>query len=201
MHGERKGRSSSTPSQSMLTDETNTNTSTSMESACLPIGCSVSAKYRGAFCSAQVKTIERQVKLKVVLVDTSDTIIISEEQIAQPVPLRIGNTVTIRIPLSNHHDFNSHLSRSALATLINNNDNYDEKQAIIKQIYDNSIYTVVFNDGDEKSLRRSSLCLQGIRLYQTRIDQHKLLDDISTTSSSSSLSTITMNSNNTTSIV
>ncbi|CAF3958747.1 unnamed protein product, partial [Rotaria magnacalcarata] len=185
----------------MLTDETNTNTSTSMESACLPIGCSVSAKYRGAFCSAQVKTIERQVKLKIVLLDTNDTIIISEEQIVEPKPLRIGNTVTIRLPSSNHHDLNPHLSRSSLIAILNNNDNYDEKQAIIKQIYDNSIYTVVFNDGDEKSLRRSSLCLQGIRLYQTRIDQRKPVEDISTTTPSSSLTSATMNSNDPSSIV
>ncbi|CAF1095607.1 unnamed protein product [Rotaria sordida] len=183
----------------MLTDETNTNTSTLIESACLPIGCSVSAKYRGAFCSAQVKTIERQVKLKVILIDTNETLIISEEQIVQPIPLRIGNKINIRIPSSNHYDLTSHLSRSILTTIINNNDNSNEKQAIIKQIYDNSIYTVVFNDGDEKSLRRSSLCLQGIRLYQTRIDQQKLLEDIST--SSSSLSPITMNNNDITSIV
>ncbi len=37
----------------MFTDATNPNTSTSIESACLPIGCSVSAKYRGAFCSGK----------------------------------------------------------------------------------------------------------------------------------------------------
>lgn len=230
MHGERKGRSSSTPSQSMLTDETNANTSTLTESACLPIGCSVSAKYRGAFCSgkvlqiekipsfyldiprpneclmirfcyylilAQVKTIDRQVKLKVILIDTNDTVIISEDQIVQPVSLRIGNTVTIRVPSTTHHDVYPHLSRSALTTLINATDHYDEKRAMIKQIYDNSIYTVVFNDGDEKSLRRSSLCLQGIRLYQTRIDQQKLIEDISTTS----LSNVTSNNNDITSIV
>jgi len=53
MHGGRERRFSSTPSQFMLTDDTNTNTSTSIESACLPIGCSVSAKYRGAFCSGK----------------------------------------------------------------------------------------------------------------------------------------------------
>lgn len=38
----------------MLTDETNSNTSNPFESACLPIGCSVSAKYRGAFCSGRI---------------------------------------------------------------------------------------------------------------------------------------------------
>jgi hypothetical protein len=70
---------------------------------------------------------------------------------------------------------------------------HDEKQAIIKQIYDNSIYTVVFNDGDEKSLRRSSLCLKGIRLYQ-----QKALEDIPTPSSSSTIST---DNNDLTSIV
>ena len=52
MHGERKKRSCSILSQSMHNDETTTtNTSNLMESACLPIGCSVSAKYRGAFCT------------------------------------------------------------------------------------------------------------------------------------------------------
>jgi hypothetical protein len=120
---------------------------------------------------AQVKTVERQVKLKVTLFDTGDTIIISEEEILHPVSLRIGNTVSLR-------SSNGHHSRSGLAALINSNENNEKKQGTIKQIYDNSIYTVVFNDGDEKSLRRSSLCLQGIRLYQTKIGQQKILEDI-----------------------
>jgi len=77
--------------------------------------------------------------------------------------LRLGNRVSIRLLNSRH-------------------DHYDKKQATIKQIYDNSTYTVVFNDGDEKSLRRSSLCLQGIRLYQTKIGQQKFLEDIPTSS-------------------
>jgi len=188
MHGERDGRTLSSPSPSMLTDETtkNDNNPTSSSShnsptelAYLPIGCSVSAKYRGAFCSAQVKAIEKQVKLKVTLFDSGDTITISEEQIVHSVPLRIGNTVTIRLTSSNRrqsNDSNSHhhYSRSGLAAFINPT-NPDEKQATIKQIIDNSIYTVVFNDGDEKSLRRSSLCLQGIRLYQTQLGQQKNL--------------------------
>ncbi|CAF0794084.1 unnamed protein product [Rotaria sordida] len=210
----------------MLTDETtkNDNNSTtssshnsSTELAYLPIGCSVSAKYRGAFCSAQVKAIEKQVKLKVTLVDSGDTITISEEQIVHSVPLRIGNTVTIRLTSSNRrqsNDSNSnhHYSRSGLAAFINQT-NPDEKQATIKQIIDNSIYTVVFNDGDEKSLRRSSLCLQGIRLYQTQYGQQKILEEIPTSTSpppsipppSSSLVTSTdttnTNANDITSIV
>jgi len=134
---------------------------------------------------AQVKAIEKQVKLKVTLFDSGDTITISEEQIVHSVPLRIGNTVTIRLTSSNRrqsNDSNSHhhYSRSGLAAFINPT-NPDEKQATIKQIIDNSIYTVVFNDGDEKSLRRSSLCLQGIRLYQTQYGQQKILEEIPTT--------------------
>jgi hypothetical protein len=142
--------------------------------------------------SAQVKAIEKQVKLKVTLFDSGDTITISEEQIVHQVPLRIGNTVTVRLTSSNRrqsNDSNSHhhYSRSGLAAFINPT-NPDEKQATIKQIIDNSIYTVVFNDGDEKSLRRSSLCLQGIRLYQTQLGQQKILEEIPTTTPTTSIS-------------
>lgn len=209
MHGERDGRTFSSPPPSMLTDETNKNDTNSTASsshnpstelAYLPIGCSVSAKYRGAFCSgttkdhmektndfsflAQVKAIEKQVKLKVTLLDSNETITISEEQLVHSAPLRIGNTVTVRLASSNRrqsNDSNSHqhYSRSGLAAFINQS-NPDEKQATIKQIIDNSIYTVVFNDGDEKSLRRSSLCLQGIRLYQTQYGQQKILEEMPT---------------------
>ena len=114
-------------------------------------------------------------KLKVTLLNTGDTIIISEEEIAHPVPLIIGNTVFI------HSSTVQHSRASGLAALINDN-NHGKQQGTIKQIYDNSLYTVVFNDGDEKSLRRSSLCLHGIRLYQTKIGQQKLLEEIPTAS-------------------
>ncbi len=64
MHGERDGRTLSSPPPSMLTDETTRNDTNSTASsshnpptelAYLPIGCSVSAKYRGAFCSGKNK--------------------------------------------------------------------------------------------------------------------------------------------------
>jgi hypothetical protein len=146
-------------------------------------------KFSFVFLStAQVKAIEKQVKLKVNLLDSGDTITISEEQLVHSVPLRIGNTVTIRVTSSNRRQSNDsnphHYSRSGLAAFINPT-NPDEKQATIKQIIDNSIYTVVFNDGDEKSLRRSSLCLQGIRLYQTQYGQQKILEEIPTSTSTS----------------
>ena len=137
-----------------------------------------------SFRLAQVKTIEKQVKLKVTLVDSGDTITISEEQIVQSGPLRIGATVTVRLSSSNRRQSNDsnptpHYARSGLAAFITPS-NPDEKQATIKQIIDNSIYTVVFDDGDEKSLRRSSLCLQGVRLYQTQYGQQRILEEIPT---------------------
>lgn len=125
-------------------------------------------------------------KLKVTLSDSGDTITVSEEQIVQPAQLRIGHSVTVRLNSSNRRQSNdsntqSHYSRSGLAAFINNN-NPDEKQAMIKQIVDNSIYTVVFDDGDEKSLRRSSLCLQGVRLYQNQYGQQKILEEVPSSS-------------------
>lgn len=125
--------------------------------------------------------------------ESNETITIQEEQIVQSAPLRIGNTVTIRLNSSNRRQSNdsnshSHYSRSGLAAFIHTA-NPDEKQATIKQIIDNSIYTVVFNDGDEKSLRRSSLCLQGIRLYQTQYGQQKILEEIPTSASTANTTT------------
>lgn len=194
MRGERDGRALSSPPPSMPTDETTKNDinatasssshNPSAELDYLPIGCSVSAKYRGAFCSAQVKAINKLAKLKVTLLDSGDTITISEDQIVHSVPLRIGNTVTVRLPSSNRRQSNDsnpqqNYSRDGLAAFINPT-NPDEKQATIKQIIDHSTYTVVFNDGDEKSLRRSSLCLQGVRLYQNQYGQPKILEDMPT---------------------
>uniref|UniRef100_A0A673GQX0 Tudor domain-containing protein n=1 Tax=Sinocyclocheilus rhinocerous TaxID=307959 RepID=A0A673GQX0_9TELE len=39
------------------------------------------------------------------------------------------------------------------------------QEATINKLTDASLYTVVFDDGDEKTLRRSSLCLKGARHF------------------------------------
>lgn len=38
-------------------------------------------------------------------------------------------------------------------------------EAVISKLTDASLYTVVFDDGDEKTLRRTSLCLKGERHF------------------------------------
>ena len=122
---------------------------------------------------AQVKSINKLVKLKVTLIETGNTIAVTDEQIIQPVSLHIGNTVTVRLPPSTS-DVPSHPARQSSAAM----KSQQNKQAIIKHIIDHSIYTVVFNDGDETSLRRASLCLQGIRLYQNHIGQSKVVQNV-----------------------
>ncbi|XP_062252898.1 AT-rich interactive domain-containing protein 4A isoform X3 [Platichthys flesus] len=87
------------------------------EPAHLTVGTDVSAKYRGAFCEAKIKTVKRMVKVKV------------------------GSTVEVKT--------NEGLS----------------SEAIISKLTDASLYTVVFDDGDEKTLRRTSLCLKGERHF------------------------------------
>uniref|UniRef100_A0A672KJ67 Tudor domain-containing protein n=1 Tax=Sinocyclocheilus grahami TaxID=75366 RepID=A0A672KJ67_SINGR len=56
-------------------------------------------------------------------------------------PLRVGSTVEVKSPEGRH------------------------SEAVISKLTDASWYTVVFDDGDEKTLRRTSLCLKGERHF------------------------------------
>ncbi|XP_018417679.1 PREDICTED: AT-rich interactive domain-containing protein 4A [Nanorana parkeri] len=87
------------------------------EPAYLTVGTDVSAKYRGAFCEAKIKTVKRLVKVKV------------------------GATVEMKAP------------------------DGSLQEAVISKLTDASWYTVVFDDGDERTLRRTSLCLKGERHF------------------------------------
>ncbi|KAG7492925.1 hypothetical protein MATL_G00019350 [Megalops atlanticus] len=105
----------------------------------LPVGTDVSAKYRGAFCEAKIKTAKRLVKVKVTFKQDSSTGEVHDEHIRGP--LKVGAAVEVR----------------------NQDGVYQE--ATINKLTDASLYTVVFDDGDEKTLRRSSLCLKGARHF------------------------------------
>ncbi|CAG5132768.1 unnamed protein product, partial [Candidula unifasciata] len=94
----------------------------------LPVGTEVSAKYRGAFCEAKVKTVVRVVKCKVVMKDCQTSIFVTDEEIKGSVKHpETGQPV----------------------------------EGTINKLIDHSSYTVVFDDGDERTLRRSQLCLKG----------------------------------------
>uniref|UniRef100_A0AAY4A093 ARID domain-containing protein n=1 Tax=Denticeps clupeoides TaxID=299321 RepID=A0AAY4A093_9TELE len=109
------------------------------EPAYLTVGTDVSAKYRGAFCEAKIKTVKRMVKVKVVLKGDSTSQVVQDDQVKGP--LRVGSTVEVKSP------------EGSLS------------EAVISKLTDASWYTVVFDDGDEKTLRRTSLCLKGERHF------------------------------------
>ncbi|XP_060895364.1 AT-rich interactive domain-containing protein 4B isoform X2 [Labrus mixtus] len=105
----------------------------------LTVGTDVSAKYRGAFCEAKIKTAKRLVKAKVTFKPDLSTAEVHDDSIKGP--LKVGAVVEVK----------------------NQDGVYQE--ATINKLTDASIYTVVFDDGDEKTLRRSSLCLKGARHF------------------------------------
>ncbi|XP_054826847.1 AT-rich interactive domain-containing protein 4A [Eublepharis macularius] len=109
------------------------------EPAYLTVGTDVSAKYRGAFCEAKIKTVKRLVKVKVVLKQDNSMQLVQDDQVKGP--LRVGAAVETKMPDGSF------------------------QEAIISKLTDASWYTVVFDDGDERTLRRTSLCLKGERHF------------------------------------
>ncbi|XP_018606613.2 AT-rich interactive domain-containing protein 4B-like isoform X2 [Scleropages formosus] len=105
----------------------------------LTVGTDVSAKYRGAFCEAKIKTAKRLVKAKVTFKQDLTTVEIHDEYIRGP--LKVGAAVEVKTQDGVY------------------------QEATINKLTDASLYTVVFDDGDEKTLRRSSLCLKGARHF------------------------------------
>ncbi|KAM3920140.1 AT-rich interactive domain-containing protein 4A isoform 2-T3 [Leptodactylus fuscus] len=109
------------------------------EPAYLTVGTDVSAKYRGAFCEAKIKTVKRLVKVKVTLKQDNSTQLVQDDQVKGP--LRVGAIVEMKAP------------------------DGSLQEAVISKLTDASWYTVVFDDGDERTLRRTSLCLKGERHF------------------------------------
>ncbi|KAJ8392456.1 hypothetical protein AAFF_G00075810 [Aldrovandia affinis] len=120
--------------------ESSANMKTLEEPPYLIVGTDVSAnKYRGAFCEAKIKTAKKLVKAKVTFKQDSSTAEVHDEHIRGP--LKVGAGVQVRTQDGVYQD------------------------ATINKLTDASLYTVVFDDGDEKTLRRSSLCLKGARHF------------------------------------
>ncbi len=112
------------------------------QSAYLTVGTEVSAKFKGAFCEAKIKYVQKCVKCKVVFKQNNEQCVITDDNIRGGL-LKIGHSVDARRTL---------------------NDPYEPAQ--INKIQDLSTYTVVFNDGDERTLKRSFLRFKGERHYQ-----------------------------------
>ncbi|XP_062502403.1 AT-rich interactive domain-containing protein 4B-like isoform X2 [Corticium candelabrum] len=112
----------------------------SNEPASLSRGTEVSAKYKGAFCEATVKEVKKLVKCKVNF-KGKGIHTISDEFVRSSKPLKISSTVEAKHPDGTY------------------------SEGTIVKLTDASQYTVVFDDGDERTLRRTSLCLKGEKHY------------------------------------
>ncbi|KAJ0009176.1 hypothetical protein NQD34_016591, partial [Periophthalmus magnuspinnatus] len=133
---------------SSWTSSNNNNMKAVEEPAYLTVGTDVSAKYRGAFCEAKIKTVKRLVKVKVTLKGEGTSQVVHDDQVKGQ--LRVGSVVEVKT----NEGGNS--------------------EAVISKLTDASLYTVVFDDGDEKTLRRTSLCLKGERHF----DESETLDQL-----------------------
>uniref|UniRef100_A0A8C5FM11 AT-rich interaction domain 4B n=1 Tax=Gadus morhua TaxID=8049 RepID=A0A8C5FM11_GADMO len=103
------------------------------------------AKYRGAFCEAKIKMAKRLVKAKVAFRARLAHLWLHDSE----PKLTTGPMLFLQV--------------GAVVEVKNQEGVYQE--ATINKLTDASIYTVVFDDGDEKTLRRSSLCLKGARHF------------------------------------
>ncbi|KAK6754820.1 hypothetical protein RB195_013668 [Necator americanus] len=118
--------------------------------AFLSPGTEVSAKFKGAFCEAKIKKLCKSVKCKVALKEAPFGTIVVEEHLVRGT-LEVNQTVDV--------SHGKHLLKG-----------------VIQHIKDCSTYHVVFNDGDEKVLRRTQMCLKGARHFdsESNLDQMPL---------------------------
>lgn len=104
----------------------------------MTVGTEVSAKYKGAFCEAKIKNIARLVKCRVSLKGPGPSVVVTDDNISGP--LRVGASVEAK-------------------------HNSNVVEGTITKIMDGSQYTVIFDDGDETTLKRTSLCLKSGKHY------------------------------------
>ncbi|CAI5451020.1 unnamed protein product [Caenorhabditis angaria] len=114
--------------------------------AYLTVGTEVSAKFKGAFCEAKVKKVTRSIKIKVLLKESPfGHLIIDENALPKTAKIELNELVDVI---------------QGKQTL----------RAVISNIKDCSKYHVVFNDGDEKELRRTQLCLKGGKHFDAAVN-------------------------------
>lgn len=124
------------------------------EPVVLPIGTEVSAKYKGAFCEAKIKKVVQNVKCSVRLKWNSQTVTVPESDLLGGFRKVGSQTAVIRL---------SPALQSTIPEFGVGKD--DGEEGIITKILDQSLYTVVFDDGDERTLKRTSLCLKSGKTF------------------------------------
>ncbi|CAF88485.1 unnamed protein product, partial [Tetraodon nigroviridis] len=159
------------------------------EPAYLTVGTDVSAKYRGAFCEAKIKTVKRLVKVKVTLKGENTSQVVHDDQVKGL--LRVKMRLSCVVHRHGDRRADSCLRLQVGSTVEVKTNEGLSSEAVISKLTDASLYTVgewgtlghvtraavlvhgcvqglgvrVFDDGDEKTLRRTSLCLKGERHF------------------------------------
>ncbi|CAJ0960980.1 unnamed protein product, partial [Mesorhabditis belari] len=113
----------------------------------LKVGTEVSAKFKGAFCEAKVKRIFKNIKFRVVPKEGSTGTLVVEESHLKGDPIYEVNQIVD----------------------VQHGGKYIKAQ--ILHIKDYSTYDVVFDDGDEKRLKRTQMVLKGAKHYN---EEHSL---------------------------
>ncbi|VDM40105.1 unnamed protein product [Toxocara canis] len=112
--------------------------------AFLVVGTEVSAKFKGAFCEAKVKRLSKSVKCKIALKEPPfGSIFVDHTQIKGLLELNQVVEVT---------------------------QGKETVKGVIQHVKDNSIYHVVFNDGDERQLRRTQVCPKGAKHFDEAVN-------------------------------
>ncbi len=115
------------------------------------MGTEVSAKFKGAFCEAKISKVDKQVKCKVTFKRTNQSATLSDEFIRSKTGELLG--------------INEFKIGSVVSVVNQGGKNAEPQLATLNKIIDQSSYTVVFNDGDEKVVRRSFIRFKGERHY------------------------------------
>lgn len=110
-------------------------------------GTEVSAKFKGAFCEAKIKKVDRLIKCKVTVKSNNESLTVNESQLMNSS----GQALSAAELKANSTVYLSKSDSSASKL----------QQATLNRIIDQSVYTVVFNDGDEKCLKRSFIRFKG----------------------------------------
>uniref|UniRef100_A0A915C6U8 ARID domain-containing protein n=1 Tax=Parascaris univalens TaxID=6257 RepID=A0A915C6U8_PARUN len=112
--------------------------------AFLVVGTEVSAKFKGAFCEAKVKRLSKSVKCKISLREPPfGSVFADHTQIKGP--LEVNQVVEVT-------------------------QGKETAKGVVQHVKDNSIYHVVFNDGDERQLRRTQVCPKGAKHFDEAVN-------------------------------
>jgi len=115
----------------------------------------VSAKFKGAFCEAKIKRIDKTVKCNLKLKHNNEPITVHDTAVRSSnghfLPInefKPGTLVYVSKQIVNDSTTPVILPENLHAATLN-------------KVLDQSVYTVVFNDGDEKTMKRSFIRFKG----------------------------------------